>query len=123
VFTQVIDYKGVFMHFVYVIENKITGKLYVGQTICPKNRRKQHFSRTPHGNPLLDRAVLKYGRANFDFSTIEELETLEEANSREAYWITYLRTLVPGGYNLKEGGEAGGPDSLETRLKKSRSKL
>ena len=111
------------MYFIYKVENKIDGKLYVGQTICPRNRRKQHLSRTPHGNPVLDRAVLKYGGKSFEFAVIEEVETLEEANKREIHWIKELGTLVPGGYNLKEGGEAGGIDSPETRKKKRLSKL
>lgn len=110
------------MHLIYKIENKINGKLYIGQTTCPKNRKKQHFSKTFHGNPALDRAVLKYGRNNFDFSILEELETLDESNEREPFWIKELNSLVPNGYNLKEGGDAGGPDSSETRQKKSLSK-
>ena len=111
------------MHFIYRVENKVNGKLYIGQTICPNNRRKQHFSKTFHGNPALDRAVLKYGRENFDFSIIEELETLKEANLQEHYWVSKLGTLVPSGYNLKEGGDAGGPDSPQTKEKKRQSKL
>jgi len=118
-----IKYLGVFMYFIYKIENKVNGKLYVGQTICPANRKKQHLSKTFHGNPALDRAVIKYGRNSFDFSIVEELETLDQANEKEFYWIRELNSLVPNGYNLKEGGAAGGPDSLETRQKKSQSKL
>ncbi len=111
------------MHFIYKVENKVNGKLYVGQTICPANRKKQHLSKTFHGNPALDRAVLKYGRGSFDFSIVEELETLDQANEREVYWIQELNTLAPNGYNLKVGGDAGGLDSPETRRKKSQSKL
>ena len=48
---------------------------------------------------------------------------MDKANAREAYWIQELNSLVPTGYNLKEGGAAGGPDSPETRQKKSQSKL
>ena len=110
------------MHFIYKVENKVNGKLYIGQTICPKNRRKQHLSKTFHGNPVLDRAVLKYGRNSFDFSILEELETLDDANEKEIHWIQQLNSLVPSGYNLKEGGNAGGSDSDETRQKKSFSK-
>ncbi len=110
------------MHFIYKIENKTNGKFYIGQTICPKNRKKQHFSKAFHGNPALDRAVLKYGRHSFNFSILEELETLDEANGREVFWIKELNSLAPNGYNLKEGGNAGGSDSSETRQKKSLSK-
>lgn len=75
------------MHFIYKVENKINEKLYIGQTICPKNHKKQHFSTTFHGNPALNSAVLKYGRNSFDFSILEELKTLDQANEREVYWI------------------------------------
>ncbi len=117
-----INYLGDFMHYIYKIENKINGKLYVGQTICPKNRKKQHFSKTFHGNSAFDRALLKYGRSSFDFSIVEELGILADANKREYYWIERLNSLVPSGYNLKEGGGAGGLDSSETRQKKSLAK-
>jgi len=110
------------MYFVYVLENLVSGKMYVGQTSNPSNRQKQHFSGVHHGTPLIERAILKYGTDQFDFVLLESLLSLEDANLRETYWIEELETLAPGGYNLKEGGLGGGPDSPETRLKKSLSK-
>ncbi|KKL11763.1 hypothetical protein LCGC14_2542510 [marine sediment metagenome] len=110
------------MYFIYVIENKINGMKYVGQSKSPDARKRQHFS-SRSDCPYVKNAIEKYGKDNLDFSTIEECQTLEEANTREVFWIRHLGTLRPNGYNLREGGEAGGPPSSETRLKMRRSQL
>ena len=109
------------MFFIYIIENKINGRSYVGQTSDPEFRWRKH-RKASLDCPYLHRAIRKYGRKNFDFTLIQRCESAEEANTQEIYWITRLGTLAPNGYNLKEGGLGGGLDSLETRLKKSFSK-
>jgi len=110
------------VYFIYVVENLINNKAYVGQTMDPEFRWKKH-KKASLDCPYLHRAIRKYGRKSFDFSIIQRCETLDEANTQESYWIRTLATLSPDGYNLKEGGLGGGPDSLETRKKKSLSKL
>lgn len=110
------------MYFIYIVENLINGKAYVGQTMYPEFRWKKH-KKAGLDCPHLHRAIRKYGRKSFDFSLIQRCENLEEANTQEVYWISTLTTLSPNGYNLKEGGLGGGPDSLETREKKRLSKL
>jgi group I intron endonuclease len=110
------------MYYIYVIENKINGMQYVGQSKDPEARKRQHFS-AGSDCPYVKNAVRKYGEENLDFIIIEKCQTLEEANSREVFWIRKLGTLRPNGYNLREGGDAGGAPSLETRKKMSRAQL
>lgn len=100
-------------HFIYVVENLVNGKMYVGQTIDLDRRRRSHFSPSSKC-PYLANAVKKYGRQNFDFTILEVLEDLEQANNREKHWVRKLGSLCPGGYNLREGGDAGGKPSQET---------
>ncbi|KKL92394.1 hypothetical protein LCGC14_1885140 [marine sediment metagenome] len=90
-------------HYVYIIENKVNGKSYVGQTKNLSERKRRHFSGSSCAK-LLNSAVKKYGADKFYFSLIEKCLGQDEVNVREKYWIKYLRTLSPAGYNLSEGG-------------------
>jgi len=101
------------MYFIYVIENLVNGKMYVGQTINLESRRRAHFSPSSKC-PYICNAVKKYGKENFDFVLLEALPTIEISNEREKYWIEFLGTLSPRGYNLRYGGDAGGRPSQET---------
>ena len=104
------------MYFIYAIENCINGKRYIGQTTNPSDRKRKHFSCSSKC-PYLSNAIQKYGQSNFDFILLEEHDNLGKTNRREKYWIRELKTLSPNGYNLREGGDAGGKPSLETREK------
>lgn len=58
----------------------------------------------------------KYGVDSFK---IERLESVcsDNADEREDYWITYLGTLHPNGYNLRNGGLCGYKHSKTTKRK------
>ncbi len=101
------------MYFIYVLENRINGKRYVGQTKNPSIRKRQH-SYSSSKCPYIANAIQKYGWDNFEFIVLEEHEKLSKANRKEKYWIRKLNTLSPNGYNLREGGDAGGKPSQET---------
>ena len=109
------------MYFIYIIENLVDSKSYVGQTANPDFRWRKH-RKASLDCPYLHRAIRKHGRKQFNFSIIESCGPIDQANEKEAYWIKELDTLAPNGYNLKAGGLGGGPDSPETRLRKSLSK-
>ena len=93
---------------IYVIENKINGKKYVGQTTTDLNHRFQrgHLSeaRTGRRNAPLYNAIRKHGEDNFKAGVLEECFSQKELNEREVHWIQKLNTLVPSGYNLLDGG-------------------
>lgn len=105
---------------IYCIENKVSGKKYIGQSIDIEKRWYNHINALElnyHGNIHLQRAWNKYGADNFDFYILE-LCTSEQLDEREVYYITKFDTFKSG-YNRTSGGK-GRPDSIvseETRQK------
>lgn len=86
---------------IYKIENKINGKIYIGQSIEIERRWQKHL--VANDDFVIHRALKKYGKENFDFSIIEECNSLE-LNNKEKYWIDYYNSLIPNGYNMIPGG-------------------
>lgn len=108
------------MAFIYVIENKINRKIYVGQTHRPEMREREHFKYLDDSCPVLSAAIRKYGHENFEFTLVEKCFSQESLDEREMFWIKSLKSMRPEGYNLREGG-FGGKLSKETRNKISQS--
>lgn len=110
---------------IYLITNKVTGFKYVGQTrfSSAERRYKQHLShaysvsKKHKRHTKLYEAVRKYGKEAFEVSTLEEVETLEELNNREVFWISKLGTKHPFGYNLTCGGDDNPMDNPFSRNK------
>ena len=73
---------------IYKIENKKTGKCYIGQTTNPDRRRKEHFEHS--SNDRLRQAIRSEGETQFSFEVIERVPG-REANHREAHWIAFYR--------------------------------
>lgn len=94
--------------YIYLIENKINGKKYVGQTSRSLEERwKEHcteyLKREFEKRPLYD-AIKKYGLENFSISLLEEVE-LPNLCEREIYWINFYNTYYGEGYNATLGGD------------------
>ena len=94
---------------IYIIENTINNKIYIGQTsVSFKNRLSNHVSelkRNKHCNNHLQRAWNKYGEDNFLFDILEECSK-KLLNRREVYWISYYESNNSDyGYNKTPGGE------------------
>lgn len=95
--------------YLYKIENLITGKLYIGQTIKPdpKTRwvcHRSDYKCKPNILPKLHRAFDKYGIENFKFEVIcDKCKNIEELNELEEFIIRELNT-TENGYNIKFGG-------------------
>lgn len=97
--------------YIYLIENDLNDKLYIGRTLDPHKREAAHFS--DYSNTLaIKSAIKKYGKEHFDFVILEACVSEEDLNNREKYWIVTLNTLSPFGYNLKEGGKSGRPTEI-----------
>ncbi|KKM64565.1 hypothetical protein LCGC14_1500130 [marine sediment metagenome] len=103
--------------YIYIIENDLNDKIYVGRTLDLRKREIVHFSESSRTWGI-KAAISKYGTQHFDFVILEACDSEKELNTREKYWIEELNTLSPSGYNLKEGGKSGKP-SEETRNKMS----
>ena len=96
---------------VYLITNKITGKQYVGQTTRTKEQRwKDHITWCTYSSRLcvIHKAINKYGKENFIIESLHTCETKKEMDFVEIFYIQFLNTKVPFGYNLTDGGEGGG---------------
>lgn len=79
-----------------------SGKSYIGQTFRLVEREREHQN-TNHC-PSFRGAIDKYGWDNFTHEILEDGLTLEEANEREEYYISFYNSLLPNGYNLRSGG-------------------
>lgn len=93
------------MGYIYLITNKVNGKRYVGQTVCADiEARWCHHRRNDNTiGRYLKHAYTKHGIENFRFQVICVCFD-EDADRFEAEYIKKFNTLVPNGYNLKEGG-------------------
>lgn len=106
---------------IYKIENKINGKIYIGQTIKElEDRISEHLkSEYPIG-----KAFRKYNINSFEISIIDITEIKEILDEKEKYWIKFYDCKVPNGYNLTDGGEGpnGYKHTKEAKLKISKKK-
>lgn len=98
------------------------GWSYIGQTCTPtKIRWKSGYGYTKN-NQVFRSAIDKYGWDKFTHEIIEEgIQTLEEANEREKYWIAYYHTFIRDpecrGYNMTPGG--GAHDMVKQTVEKN----
>ena len=87
---------------IYKIENKINGKLYIGQSVNIEKRWNNHKSHIYAENSLLHQDIQVYGIENFELSVIEECSK-DELFDKEIFWIDYYNTYN-NGYNKTIGG-------------------
>lgn len=108
-------YEKQYIGYIYLIENLVNHKYYVGQTyVTIEHRWTQHkYSSTREDlwYSVLYKAMRKYGVSNF---SIKELETIKKdtldkllisLNEKEKYYIQKFNSLIPFGYNMTKGGE------------------
>ena len=88
----------------YKIINNVNGKIYIGQSIHPERRWKEHIQHAVNGvdNYPIHLAIKKYGKENFSFEIIKWSEIY---NEEEKQLIKQYNSLVPNGYNVGKGGE------------------
>jgi len=109
---------------VYIIANKINGKVYIGQSKNCKSRwaiHKSQLRNNRHYNLHLQRACNRYGIDAFVFGLISRCdeETLDQS---ESSWIEFYRSDDKRyGYNLASGGNLNKRLSEESRKKMSSS--
>lgn len=89
---------------IYAIQNKINGKIYVGQSIDIERRWKDE-KRTKKVNIFFKRAIEKYGLENFFFYVLKECER-KDLNYWEAFYVKLYHSFDSDfGYNLTSGGD------------------
>lgn len=106
---------------IYKIENIITHKVYVGQSIHIEERWIAHIkqlNKGKHCNKYLQRAWSKYGQTSFSFGILC-LCSKDKLNDLETYWCNYYK---PNVYNLGATGKIG-TMSEETKYKLSKAHI
>jgi len=103
---------------IYILENKINNKCYVGQTTRTFTiRLKSHLR---NKKQIINRALRKYGIKNFSIFVFVVPEELLDYFEKEM--IKRLDAMHPKGYNLDSGGNKNKYYSKESREKMSKAK-
>lgn len=105
---------------VYKIENRLNGKVYIGQSRKGFNvRRSEHLSRLKLGERThrLYEAMRKHGIENFDFSVLCHALDPNYLGELERHLIAEFDSFRTG-YNMTDGGDV---TSDETRQKLSKA--
>ena len=112
---------NLFDMIIYKIENKINGKIYIGQT--KKDINKRVIEHIRNDKFYIGRALNKYGIELFAVSIIDIAYDSKTLNKKEKYWIKFHNCIVPNGYNFTEGGGGirGLRHSEQTKLKIGKS--
>ena len=103
-------------YIIYKITNNINNKIYIGKHKTD-NLDDGYFG----SGTYLKCAIKKYGKENFTFHLLFELQNEEEMNLLEKCVVNKEFLKRSDVYNLKEGGEGGGFYSLQSRKKMSES--
>lgn len=93
---------------IYMFENKVNNKKYIGQSRSIETRKRAHYNcslNTSYNGyeTKFYRALRKYGYNNFEFSILELCST-EELNDRERHFIEFYNSFK-NGYNSSIGGD------------------
>lgn len=126
--------------YIYVLSLKSDEEIrYVGQTLCPKNRLRQHLQERGKNKGLpVNRWILKHNK-EIQMEVVE-ICSLDKLDETEDFYINYFKSLdfsllnlVPGGYSTrgykytpeqkKQTSEATRRsfESKERRIKQSRA--
>lgn len=111
------------MGVIYCYTNVENNKKYIGQTINPEQRKKQHkssaFNEKDYSyNTPFHRAIRKYGLDNFIYEILAETPDMETLNELEIFFINKYQTQIPNGYNIESGGKnAPRPKTVEQKIK------
>ena len=103
--------------YIYKITNTSNNKVYIGQTIQsnPKMRWYSHLADMRGGHKMhLYNSMRKYGVEAFTWEIIDQVNSIDELNIKEEYWLNeYRKTHTV--YNLREAGnnKTHSPESIE----------
>jgi group I intron endonuclease len=115
---------------IYKALNKVNHKPYIGQTTDPLNERiSRHFYRghidKGKDNSIFHKALIKYGRENFDWVVICECSSKTELDEKETFYIKHFNSHYKDGrgYNMTYGGEGSSGFRHSEKSKKKMSLL
>jgi group I intron endonuclease len=95
------------MFKIYIITNKVNGKIYIGQTKQSiKKRFTAHKSKAGKIKRPLYNAMEKYGIENFEILEVFSTNSFDEVNNEEKRLILEKNsTNIEIGYNIASGGQ------------------
>ena len=116
-----LDSKNKVKSHIYVIKNKISEKVYIGQATTHRlnNKKYRYFGYIGRFNDhisealsntkkkqcwYLNNSIRKNGKDNFSVELIETCD-IDKADERETHYIDKYNSLYPSGYNLTKGGK------------------
>jgi len=111
------------MYTIYLIQNHVNDKLYVGQTKCGvPHRWRNHLKDLRKGEQQpLYKAMRKYGVENFTCEPFLTVETKAEADYQERIWILLFGAHISKhGYVCTWGGD--GWTGISPHMRKARAK-
>ncbi len=82
----------------------ITGKWYIGQSKNYNSRKRQHTSSNTKDDYPFHKAILKYGKDNFQWYILHKCDNADEANEMERFYINFYDSYR-NGYNATTGGD------------------
>ncbi len=104
---------------IYLLENTVNGKVYVGSSSNLRQRRRAHTSdlkKDTHWNEHLGRAVMCYGFNAFHFCVLEYCSS-EDLLIREDWWMELLRSRDSQyGYNIRTAERHGIAEETKRKL-------
>jgi group I intron endonuclease len=92
---------------IYRVTNTQTGKIYIGQTTRPLSHRKSsHYTPAElNDGSYFHNSLIKYPKELWIWEIIDTVNTIDELNLKEQYWIGFYKSNVREfGYNLSTGG-------------------
>jgi len=108
---------------VYQIQNKITGKIYIGYSTKYNSEEELQKSSYFGSGIYIKNAIRKYGNNNFERKVlVKNIFNFKDLEQYENIWIKKKNSIDPNGYNLRDGGLGGQPnpsDATKEKLKKS----
>jgi len=88
------------MFKIYIITNTINTKKYVGQT---KRSLKLRFKEHARANSIIGKAIRKYHIDNFQIQEIIKVDTQQQANETEEFYVNEY-DCFSNGYNCTNNG-------------------
>lgn len=92
---------------IYMIQNLKTKEIYIGKTKAEVSKRWTEHIKTSLNIGTISHSnihnALFNNWDNFSFSVLEEVDSKENLNSREKYYIDFYKSNIYG-YNIKSGG-------------------
>jgi len=96
------------MYIIYLHQNKINKKVYIGLTGQSVEKRWFKKADSYSSNKFFYSAILKYGWDNFEHTILFENLTKEEAAAKEIELIAQYKAQNKFfGYNIQKGGNTG----------------